>query len=74
MYSTGWLDRFNLDQNLDNDYMVDRDAQRTGRSFSGIPGVRQQDKGVTEMMGPIYERTNEHLRTIDSMIIRTRRR
>jgi hypothetical protein len=29
---------------------------------------------VTETMGPIYERTNEHLGTTDSMIIRTRRR
>ena len=54
--------------------MVDREAQRTGKSFSGILGVRQQDMAVTETMGPIYNRTNEHLGTTDSMIIRARRR
>jgi hypothetical protein len=73
-HTTGWHGRFNLDQNLANDYMVDREAQRSGRSFSGIPGVRQQDMAVTETMGPIYNRSNEHLGTTDSMIIRARRR
>jgi phthalate 4,5-dioxygenase len=29
---------------------------------------------VTETMGPIYDRSHEHLGTSDSMIIRTRRR
>jgi phthalate 4,5-dioxygenase oxygenase subunit len=72
--TTGWYGRFNLDQNLDNDYLVDREAQRSGRSFSGIPGVRQQDMAVTETMGPIYTRDREHLGTSDSMIIRARRR
>jgi hypothetical protein len=71
---TGWYDRFNIEQNLANDFMVDREAQRTWRSFSGIPGVRQQDMAVTESMGPIYKRFNEHLGTTDAMIIRTRRR
>jgi hypothetical protein len=71
---TGWFDRFNIEQNLDNDYMVDREAQRTGKSFTGIPGVRQQDMAVTETMGPIYKRYNEHLGTTDAMIIRTRRK
>ena len=54
--------------------MVDREAQRTGRSLSGIPGVWQQDMAVTETMGAIYNRTNEHLGTTDSMIIRARRK
>ena len=72
--SSGWYGRFRLDQDLSNDYMVDREAQRTGKSFSGIPGVRQQDMAVTETMGPIYNRTNEHLGTTDSMIIRARRK
>ena len=71
---TGPFDRFNIEQNLDNDYMVDREAQRTGKSFTGIPGVRQQDMAVTETMGPIYKRYNEHLGTTDAMIIRTRRK
>jgi phenylpropionate dioxygenase-like ring-hydroxylating dioxygenase large terminal subunit len=72
--TTGWLGRFNLPQSLANDYMIDREAQRTWKSFTGIPGVRQQDMAVTESMGPIYKRYNEHLGTTDAMIIRTRRK
>jgi len=73
-HTTGWHGRFNLEQNLDNDYFVDREAQRSLQSYSGIPGTRQQDMAVTETMGPIYQRSREHLGTSDSMIIRTRRR
>jgi phenylpropionate dioxygenase-like ring-hydroxylating dioxygenase large terminal subunit len=72
--TTGWLGRFNLPQSLENDYMIDREAQRSWKSFTGIPGVRQQDMAVTESMGPIYKRYNEHLGTTDAMIIRTRRK
>ena len=72
--TTGWFGRFNLPQALENDYMIDREAQRTWKSFTGIPGVRQQDMAVTETMGPIYKRYNEHLGTTDAMIIRTRRK
>jgi phthalate 4,5-dioxygenase oxygenase subunit len=71
---TGWHDRWVLEQNLENDYFVDREAQRKWESYSGIPGTRQQDMAVTETMGPIYDRSHEHLGTSDSMIIRTRRR
>jgi hypothetical protein len=71
---TGWHDRWVLEQNLDNDYFIDREAQKNWESYSGIPGVRQQDMAVTETMGPIYNRSREHLGTSDSMIIRTRRR
>ncbi len=71
---TGWHDRFVLEQNLENDYFVDREAQKNWESYSGIPGIRQQDMAVTETMGPIYDRSHEHLGTSDSMIIRTRRR
>jgi phthalate 4,5-dioxygenase oxygenase subunit len=73
-HTTGWYGRWNLEQNLDNDYFVDREAQKNWQSYSGIPGVRQQDMAVTETMGPIYQRDREHLGTSDSMIIRTRRR
>jgi hypothetical protein len=72
--TTDWYGRFNIEQNLANDYLIDREAQRSNVSFSGIPGVRQQDMAVTESMGPIYKRYNEHLGTTDAMIIRTRRR
>ncbi|HLF72072.1 MAG TPA: Rieske 2Fe-2S domain-containing protein [Dehalococcoidia bacterium] len=72
--TSDWHGRFNLVQNLDNDYLVDREAQKQWKSYSGIPGIRQQDMAVTETMGPIYDRSHEHLGTTDSMIIRTRRR
>jgi hypothetical protein len=72
--TTDWHGRYNLEQSLENDYFVDREAQKSWKSYSGIPGIRQQDMAVTETMGPIYNRSNEHLGTSDSMIIRTRRR
>ena len=72
--TTDWYGRFNLPQNYANDYMIDREAQRTLQSYTGILGIRQQDMAVTESMGPIYKRYNEHLGTTDAMIIRTRRK
>jgi phthalate 4,5-dioxygenase oxygenase subunit len=71
--SSDWTGKFRLTQNKDNDYLIDREAQRT-TSFTGIPGIHQQDQAVTESMGPIYDRTQEHLGTSDAMVIRTRRR
>jgi hypothetical protein len=71
---TGWLERFRIEQDLANDFKIDRDAQKRGDSFTGIPGIRQQDMAMTETMGRIMDRTNEHLGTTDQMIIRTRRR
>jgi phthalate 4,5-dioxygenase oxygenase subunit len=73
-HTTDWLGRFNIEQTMANDFLVDREAQRTGKSFTGIPGIRQQDMAVTESMGAIYDRTHEHLGTTDAMIIRSRRR
>ena len=58
-----------------NDYLHrPRGAGARAKSYTGIRGVRQQDKAVTESMGPIMDRTNEHLGTSDAMIIRTRRK
>ena len=51
-----WLGRFNIEQNLENDYLIDREAQNNWESYTGIPGIRQQDMAVTESMGPIYDR------------------
>jgi phthalate 4,5-dioxygenase oxygenase subunit len=72
--SSDWYGRFNMVQNMANDYLIDRQAQRSMQSFTGIPGIRQQDMAVTESMGPIYDRESEHLGTTDALIIRTRRR
>ena len=72
--TTDWYGRFHIDQNLANDYMIDREAQATWESYTGIAGVRHQDMAVTETMGVIYQRDHEHLGTTDQLIIRTRRR
>jgi hypothetical protein len=72
--TTDWHGRFRLRQNLGNDFEIDRDLQKSGESYSGIRGIRQQDGAVTGSMGPIYDRTSEHLGTTDGLIIRTRRR
>src|SRR6266850_2194012 len=71
--SSDWTGKFRLAQNKDNDYLIDREAQRT-TSYTGIAGIHQQDQAVTESMGPIYDRSQEHLGTSDAMVIRTRRR
>ena len=58
--------------NSDNDYLIDREIQRTV-NFTGLPGNRVQDSMVTESMGPIYDRSQEHLGTTDQAIIFFRR-
>ena len=71
---TGWLERFRVEETLANDYLIDREAQRTWKSYTGIKSVRLQDCAVTETMGVIYDRSHEHLGTTDQLIIRTRRK
>jgi phthalate 4,5-dioxygenase oxygenase subunit len=61
-------------QNPENWWRQDRDAMKDGASYTGITGVLQQDMAVQESMGPIVDRTREHLGTSDVAIIRMRRR
>ncbi|HEY3633159.1 MAG TPA: Rieske 2Fe-2S domain-containing protein [Jatrophihabitantaceae bacterium] len=61
-------------QNRDNDYLMDRDAQRRGDTFSGIKGIAMQDASLQESMGPIVDRTKERLVSADSGIIKARRK
>jgi phenylpropionate dioxygenase-like ring-hydroxylating dioxygenase large terminal subunit len=61
-----------IPQNKANDYLLDRDKQRTF-SYTGILGTGQQDMAVTESMGEIYDRGSEHLGTTDRAIIVMRR-
>jgi hypothetical protein len=56
----------------DNDYLIDREVQRT-TSYTGISDFVGQDMMVTESMGAIYDRSNEALGTTDVPIIRMRR-
>ncbi len=60
-------------RNQDNDYLIDREEQRT-RSFTGIYGINDQDRAVIDSMGPIADRRIEHLGTSDTAIIVARRR
>jgi phthalate 4,5-dioxygenase len=71
---TGWYDRFRFIQDRQNDYLIDREKQRVNQSYTGIDGVPVQDAAATESMGPIADRSIEHLGSSDAMIIRTRRR
>jgi phthalate 4,5-dioxygenase oxygenase subunit len=59
------------DFNAANDYQIDRESQRT-TTFSGVLDFNSQDNMVTESMGPIIRRWEEHLGTTDVAIIRMR--
>jgi phthalate 4,5-dioxygenase len=60
--------------NKDNDYLMNRVAQRQGASFSGIEGIGMQDASLQESMGPIVDRTKENLVSTDNGIIMARHR
>ncbi len=66
--------RFRPLQNKDNDYLIDRAAQKAGKSFSGVDGFGMQDASVQESMGPIQDRTRENLVSTDNGIIMARHR
>ena len=59
-------------QNKDNDYMMDREAQRSGETFSGVKGIAMQDASLQESMGPIVDRSKERLVSTDTGIIKAR--
>jgi len=60
--------------NKDNDYLMDRQAQREKREYSGIKGIAIQDSSLQESMGPIVDRTKENLVGCDNGIIMARHR
>src|SRR5205807_2395218 len=60
--------------NKDNDYLIDRAAQKAGITYSGIAGFAMQDSGIQELMGPIVDRTKENLVSTDNGIIMARHR
>ena len=62
---------FKLKKNLANDYFIDRQRQKT-KTFTGIVGANTQDMAVQEGMGPIVDRSKEHLGTSDRAIIAMR--
>jgi phenylpropionate dioxygenase-like ring-hydroxylating dioxygenase large terminal subunit len=60
--------------NQDNDYLIDRNAQRRGRTYSGVAGFAIQDSSLQESMGPIIDRSRENLVATDKGIVMARRR
>ena len=60
--------------NKDNDYLIDRAAQKSGRTFSGVEGIAMQDASLQESMGPIVDRMKENLVSTDNGIIMARHR
>jgi len=59
-------------RNLRNNYLQDRGAQKRV-NFTGIEEFLNQDACATESMGPIVDRTKEHLGVSDSYLIAVRR-
>lgn len=58
----------------ENQFLQDRAAMHEKRSFTGIPGNTNEDMAVQESMGPIYDRSKEHLGAADAAVIHLRRR
>lgn len=59
---------FKPTRNKENDYLIDRQRQKT-QSFTGIKGINTQDFALQEGMGPIVDRSKEHLGTSDRPVI-----
>jgi hypothetical protein len=63
-----FANEFRSRNNARNHYNIDRQAQKT-ETFTGIPGVNVQDRALQESMGPIVDRSKEHLGPADRAII-----
>ena len=59
-------------ENRGNKYGLDRELQRKV-NYSGIQGIETQDRAMTEGMGYVCDRTQEHLGTSDLAVIAMRR-
>ena len=63
---------YRLIANRRNEYLLDREKQRTTKSV-GVEGFATQDACVAESMGPITDRTREHLGASDAYVIALRK-
>ena len=72
--TTDWFGRWRPAAAAENDWMIDRNAQRSGASFTGIRNLFVQDQAVVESPGALVDHTLEHLGPTDRMITQTRRR
>src|SRR5262249_42135410 len=62
---------YTLKANKSNEYLIDRERQKK-ISFTGIIGINTQDMAMQEGMGPIVDRSKEHLGTSDKAVIAMR--
>jgi phthalate 4,5-dioxygenase len=60
--------------NKDNNYLIDRAAQKAGKTYSGVEGIAMQDASLQESMGPVVDRAKENLVSTDNGIIMARHR
>ena len=58
--------------NRDNDWLIDREAQKTD-TFTGIEGINAQDVAIQESIGAILDRTKYNLSRSDMAIVAARR-
>jgi phthalate 4,5-dioxygenase oxygenase subunit len=70
--------RFYKDNNFVADWSnrlgQDREAMRRRENWTGFSGISQEDAIISTSMGPVYDRTREHLVAADAAIVRLRRR
>jgi nitrite reductase/ring-hydroxylating ferredoxin subunit len=59
--------------NRDNDWLIDRQAQKDKKSYSGVAGFSIQDASLQESMGPIQNHAQEFLVPTDRAIVLARR-
>lgn len=60
--------------NRDNDYLMDRAAQKAGTAYNGVKGIAMQDASLQESMGTVQDRARENLVMTDKAIFMARRR
>jgi len=60
-------------RNRANDYLIDRKLQASGESYTGMKGFGTEDCAIQESMGPITDRSAEHLLACDAAIVKIRR-
>ncbi|ODV41233.1 hypothetical protein AWV79_26755 [Cupriavidus sp. UYMMa02A] len=56
-----------------NRWLQDREGMKQGKTYTGLYGTTMQDIAVQESMGPIQDRTIEHLGMTDKAIVHMRR-
>lgn len=59
--------------NRDNDWLIDRQAQKDKTSFSGVEGFSIQDASLQESMGTVQDHARENLIPTDKAIVMARR-